>query len=69
VIARGDPCPVPRAKTEAMTKRHETTLRAYDGLRLAATLVEPGRATSRAVVLVHGGGVTREEGGVLHAAG
>jgi uncharacterized protein len=35
---------------------------ALDGRRLAATLVDPG-AAGRAVVLVHGGGVTREEGG------
>jgi alpha-beta hydrolase superfamily lysophospholipase len=33
-----------------------------DGLRLAATLVAPNGAR-QAVVLVHGGGVTREEGG------
>jgi alpha-beta hydrolase superfamily lysophospholipase len=46
-----------------MTKRHVTTLRAYDGLHLAGTLVEPEAPAARAVVLVHGGGVTREEGG------
>lgn len=46
-----------------MTKRHETTLRAFDGLHLAGTIVEPETAAERAVVLVHGGGVTREEGG------
>ncbi|MDV7219165.1 alpha/beta hydrolase [Streptomyces prunicolor] len=39
------------------------TVRTLDGLHLAGTLVEPGQPTSRAVVLVHGGGVTREEGG------
>jgi len=38
-------------------------LRTLDGLRLAATLVTPDTPPSRAVVLVHGGGVTREEGG------
>jgi uncharacterized protein len=38
-------------------------LRTLDGLRLAATLVKPEQTTGRAVVLVHGGGVTREEGG------
>jgi hypothetical protein len=37
--------------------------RALDGLRLAATLVSPDQPTQRATVLVHGGGVTREEGG------
>jgi hypothetical protein len=46
-----------------MTKRHVTTIATLDGLRLSATLVEPEQATDRAVVLVHGGGVTREEGG------
>ncbi|MEU6563261.1 alpha/beta hydrolase [Nocardia nova] len=38
-------------------------VRTLDGLQLAATLVTPGHPTSRAVVMVHGGGVTREEGG------
>lgn len=44
---------------------HDTviSLRTLDGLRLAGTLVTPEPATDRAVVLVHGGGVTREEGG------
>ncbi|GGO82505.1 alpha/beta hydrolase [Wenjunlia tyrosinilytica] len=41
----------------------EVTVRTLDGLHLAGTLVEPGQPTSRAVVFVHGGGVTREEGG------
>jgi alpha-beta hydrolase superfamily lysophospholipase len=39
------------------------TVRTLDGLRLAATLVTPDASPERAVVLVHGGGVTREEGG------
>jgi pimeloyl-ACP methyl ester carboxylesterase len=39
------------------------TLRTLDGLHLAATLVAPIEPAERAVVLVHGGGVTREEGG------
>ncbi|MGK8503767.1 alpha/beta hydrolase [Nocardia araoensis] len=34
-----------------------------DGLHLAATVVTPERLENRAIVLVHGGGVTREEGG------
>ena len=34
-----------------------------DGLRLAGTLVTPEQLSDRAAVLVHGGGVTREEGG------
>src|ERR1700680_210662 len=38
-------------------------LRTLDGLHLAATLVTSGESAERAVVLVHGGGVTREEGG------
>ena len=39
-----------------------TSFRTLDGLRLAGTLVQPQKL-SGAVVLVHGGGVTREEGG------
>jgi alpha-beta hydrolase superfamily lysophospholipase len=46
-----------------MTLRTQVTVRTLDGLHLAGTLVEPGQPTTRAVVLVHGGGVTREEGG------
>ncbi|MCC9710206.1 alpha/beta hydrolase [Streptomyces sp. MNU76] len=41
----------------------DVTVRTLDGLHLAGTLVTPEQPTSRAVVLVHGGGVTREEGG------
>lgn len=40
-----------------------TTMRTLDGLTLTGTLVAPEVPTSHAVVLVHGGGVTREEGG------
>jgi len=40
-----------------------TTLRTLDGLRLAGTLVVPDGRVQRAAVLVHGGGVTRDEGG------
>src|SRR5689334_22158482 len=40
-----------------------TTLRTLDGLHLVGTLVRPDASVERAVVLVHGGGVTREEGG------
>lgn len=40
-----------------------TRIRTLDGLHLAATLVTPDQPTTHAVVLVHGGGVTREEGG------
>ncbi|KAB1150711.1 alpha/beta hydrolase [Streptomyces luteolifulvus] len=41
----------------------DVSVRTLDGLHLAGTLVTPEQPTSRAVVLVHGGGVTREEGG------
>ncbi len=40
-----------------------TRIRTLDGLHLAATLVTSDQPSTRAVVLVHGGGVTREEGG------
>jgi uncharacterized protein len=39
------------------------SLRTLDGLALAGTLVMPDSQADCAVVLVHGGGVTREEGG------
>jgi len=39
------------------------SFRTLDGLRMAATLVTPDRQPEWALVLVHGGGVTREEGG------
>ncbi|MBP2323788.1 alpha-beta hydrolase superfamily lysophospholipase [Kibdelosporangium banguiense] len=40
-----------------------TTFRTFDGLQLAGTLVAPDVETDQALVLIHGGGVTREEGG------
>ncbi|GAA0237864.1 alpha/beta hydrolase [Cryptosporangium japonicum] len=40
----------------------DVTFRSYDGTRLAGTLVAPPGA-GRSAVLVHGGGVTRTEGG------
>jgi alpha-beta hydrolase superfamily lysophospholipase len=40
-----------------------TTVRTLDGLHLSGTLVTPENPSQQAVVLVHGGGVTREEGG------
>jgi pimeloyl-ACP methyl ester carboxylesterase len=40
-----------------------TTVCTRDALRLVGTLAEPSDSTDRAVALVHGGGVTREEGG------
>jgi pimeloyl-ACP methyl ester carboxylesterase len=41
----------------------ETTFRSLDGLRLCGTLVVPNQSASNAAVLVHGGGVNRDEGG------
>jgi len=40
-----------------------TTFRTLDGLHLVGTFVGPDGSSDLAVVLVHGGGVTREEGG------
>lgn len=40
-----------------------TTFRSLDGLTLHGTLVTSATVTGPATVLVHGGGVTREEGG------
>ncbi|KWW99154.1 Alpha/beta hydrolase fold [Carbonactinospora thermoautotrophica] len=40
-----------------------TEFRSLDGLRLRGTLVVPSASRPNAAVLVHGGGVTREEGG------
>ncbi|WP_283138340.1 alpha/beta hydrolase [Rhizohabitans arisaemae] len=42
---------------------HEITFRTLDGLHLAGTLVTPTEPSDHAVVLVHGGGVTRHESG------
>lgn len=39
------------------------SIRTLDGQHLAGTLTQPTEVTDRAIVLVHGGGVTREEGG------
>lgn len=41
----------------------DTTFRTLDGLHLSGTVVTPEASPEHAVVLVHGGGVTREEGG------
>ncbi|MEV0676610.1 alpha/beta fold hydrolase [Actinosynnema sp. NPDC050436] len=41
----------------------ETTIRTLDGLTLRGTVTAPLEPVGQAVVLVHGGGVTREEGG------
>jgi pimeloyl-ACP methyl ester carboxylesterase len=45
-----------------VSEQTATTVRTPDGLHLSGTLVLPDGAR-QAVVLVHGGGVTREEGG------
>ena len=42
---------------------HEITFRTLDGQQLAGTLVTPDGPSEHAVVLVHGGGVTRHESG------
>ncbi|RCG29465.1 alpha/beta fold hydrolase [Sphaerisporangium album] len=42
---------------------HEITFRTLDGQQLAGTLVAPDGPPEHAVVLVHGGGVTRHESG------
>lgn len=41
----------------------DITFRSLDGTRLAGTLVRPPGSVRRSAVLVHGGGVTRDEGG------
>lgn len=46
-----------------MPRVTSTMIRSLDGLRLAGTIVTPDGSPERAVVMVHGGGVTREEGG------
>lgn len=44
-------------------ERTETEFRSLDGTVLRGTLVAPDVPSGRVLVLVHGGGVTREEGG------
>lgn len=46
-----------------MSTSTPTNFRTFDGLRLHGTLVRPDGPARAAVVLVHGGGVTRDEGG------
>lgn len=50
-------------KTWAMASQQEYGITTLDHLRLAATIVGGDAQSDVAVVLVHGGGVTREEGG------
>jgi pimeloyl-ACP methyl ester carboxylesterase len=47
----------------AGSQGRQVEFRSLDGLRLRGTLVLPSTVHGPAVVLVHGGGVTREEGG------
>ena len=47
----------------ASSTTRQVEFRSLDGLRLRGTLAVPSSARGPAVVLVHGGGVTREEGG------
>ncbi|WP_433516866.1 hypothetical protein ACQP2T_15710 [Nonomuraea sp. CA-143628] len=55
--------PPATARSAMPVRSTSVAIRTLDGLRLAATLVTPGESAESAVVLVHGGGVTREEGG------
>jgi dipeptidyl aminopeptidase/acylaminoacyl peptidase len=48
-----------------VTSTRFVTARALDGLQLTGTLVLPSSSANQAVVLVHGGGVTRDEGASL----
>lgn len=50
-------------RTLLLMPTSSVTVRTLDGLHLAGTLVMPREHPGGAVVLVHGGGVTREEGG------
>src|ERR1035438_1335273 len=52
-----------RQESRVSVQSKPATFRTLDGLHLAAAIVMPDGAADRAVVLVHGGGVTREEGG------
>lgn len=45
------------------TRSTSTTVRTHDGLKLAGTFDAPDGSPQRSVLLVHGAGVTREEGG------
>jgi uncharacterized protein len=46
-----------------MPNSDNISIRTLDGLRLAGTLTHPDSPPSRTVLLVHGAGVTRDEGG------
>lgn len=66
------PFPIPERMVVIVYDRQElrvpvqskpAAFRTLDGLHLAATIVIPDATADHVVVLVHGGGVTREEGG------
>ncbi|MFC6087648.1 alpha/beta hydrolase [Saccharothrix lopnurensis] len=67
--APGDPADHPAFSRHAgaVTTTSSSSLRLHtlDGLPLQGTLVLPEAPAEHAVVLVHGGGATREEGGFL----
>lgn len=46
-----------------MSISKSTDFRSFDGLTLRGTLVQPDAVSKAATVFVHGGGVTRDEGG------
>jgi len=46
-----------------VSREQVVSFRTFDGLKLTGTLASPDGPTNKAVVFVHGGGVTREEGG------
>lgn len=54
---------MPSERTAFDSTQSATEFRSLDGLRLRGTLVVPSSTSGPATVLVHGGGVTREEGG------
>lgn len=55
--------PEPTAKAAPPDTEVGTTVRTHDGLRLAGTLRVPRAEPEQAVLLLHGEGATREEGG------
>jgi uncharacterized protein len=52
-----------RRTAQGASQDRQVEFRSLDGLRLRGTLVVPSPVRGPAVVLVHGGGVTRDEGG------
>lgn len=55
--------PLCRAWGASVPISKPTVFRSFDGLTLCGTLVQPDVSSSAAAVFVHGGGVTRDEGG------